>query len=133
MEAGLGMPRSKKSVNRFPLVEVTWLDASIRTDHEASADNPEEMEAFGCAIINQDVGYIARRDKSVLVLACSRTEEDNTYRCATTIPSGWVLHIDYMDYGKREYVKGREPKCDSTQKKAAKSAVHAGSSENGSQ
>lgn len=76
----------------FQLVEVVWIDATIKPSHEGDLDDSSTLAKFGGLDICRDIGYLVDRNRKVIKLAVS-IGEDNTYRHANTIPTGWVKRI----------------------------------------
>ena len=51
---------------------------------------------FGGLTECRDVGYLIEKSRTVVKLAISICEEDNTYRHSNTIPRGWVRSITVL-------------------------------------
>lgn len=87
------MPRAPKRWQDIPLVEITWLDAAINTEHEGQLNDKESTSRFGGLVECRDVGYLIEKTRKEVKLAVSICPEDQTYRHSNTIPRGWVRQI----------------------------------------
>lgn len=76
-------------MEQLPLVRVTWLDAWLDTDAEvALTDLKEKLQ------ICTDVGFLLKKTKKSIILACNYQEEDHLVRFVTQIPTVLVLKIE---------------------------------------
>lgn len=78
----------------LPLVEVIWVDAQIVPSHGWLEGEP--LEGFGGLAECRDIGYLVRETKKELILAVSRSLDDNSIRHSNTIPRGWVKQIIHL-------------------------------------
>jgi hypothetical protein len=75
------------------LVEVVWEDAAADLTHEGTLKDSETAKTFGGMVVCRDIGYLIRKNRKEVVLACGLMCEDNAYRHSNTIPAGWVREI----------------------------------------
>jgi hypothetical protein len=78
----------------YPLVEVTWLDASADLGESLDLNDPGP---FGKTPQCRDVGYLISWTPKKLVLAVAYVEEYKQFNHSNTIPHGMVLSVEYLD------------------------------------
>lgn len=78
------MSRADAGLPEHAPVAVTWLDAAFDLDKEAELMPMTTM------------GYLIRQDDDVLVIASEADLPAKYFRAFTTIPAGWVQHVELL-------------------------------------
>lgn len=76
--------------DKFPLVEVEWVDAGLES-HNLSLEDARELKSM----LRKNAGYLLRRDKKKVVLCAGFIEDKGMRVCDQTlvIPGGCVKAI----------------------------------------
>lgn len=87
------MPKSPKTWQELPLVEVIWTDAAIDVDHEGQVHDADSIKKFGGLARCRDIGYLIRKNRTEVVLASGLIPDEGGFRHSNTFPRNWVSQI----------------------------------------
>lgn len=79
--------------NKYPIVEVEWLDAQSGFSYPIEIDDVKNIEPF----LTHSVGYLLREDKEVIILGFMLCDEKFSFKHWQLIPKGMVKKITILE------------------------------------
>ena len=93
---------SRLSNRQRPIVQVTWLDASIKMGAGLNLGTSWQ-DGYENGMLMEDVGFLLKHNSAWLTLACDRNASDNAgYRNITDIPRNAICRVKILSRGTKE-------------------------------